>query len=107
MWDGWKKSIGYMVLVYLEKAFDRVPREVISWLLRRMGELEGEIKVIVEMCVNVEASVGVGNTRFELLDVKVRVRWGPMPSPLLFALVVDGVTEDIREGSCGESAVCR
>ena len=39
----------YMVFVDLEKAFDRVPREVIWWSLRRKGVLEREIKAIMEM----------------------------------------------------------
>ena len=39
----------YMVFVDLEKAFDRVPREVIWWSLRRKGILEREIKAIMEM----------------------------------------------------------
>ena len=33
----------YVVFVDLEKAFDRVPREVIWWSLRRKGVLEREI----------------------------------------------------------------
>ena len=82
----------------LEKAFDRVPREVIWWSLRRKGVLEREIKAIMEMYTNIETSVKVEYTRSESLYVKVGVHQGSIPSPLLFALVMDEVTNDIREG---------
>ena len=39
----------YMVFVDLEKAFDRVPKEVIWWSLRRKGVPEREIKAIMKM----------------------------------------------------------
>ena len=39
----------YMVFVDFEKAFDRVPRDVIWWALRRKGVNEREISAIMEM----------------------------------------------------------
>ena len=87
----------YMVFVDLEKAFNRVPREMIWWSLRRKGVLEREIKVIMEMYTNIETSVKVEYTRSESFDVKVGVHQGSILSPLLFALVMDEVTKDIRE----------
>ena len=47
----------YMVFVDLEKAFDRFPREVIWWSLKRKGVLEREIKAIMELYTNIETSV--------------------------------------------------
>ena len=88
----------FMVFVDLEKAFDRVSREVIWWLLRRKGVLEREIKAIMEMYTNIETSVKVEYARSESFDVKVGVHQGSIVSPLLFALVMDEVTKDIREG---------
>ena len=87
-----------MVFVDLEKAFDRVPREVIWWSLRRNGVLEREIKAIMEMYTNIETSVNVEYTRSESFDAKVGVHQGSILSFLLFALVMDEVTKDIREG---------
>ena len=60
-----------MVFVDLEKAFDRVSREVIWWSLRRKGVLEREKKAILEMYTNIETSVKVKYTRSESFDVKV------------------------------------
>ena len=88
----------YMVFLGLEKAVDRVSREVIWWSLRRKGVWEREIKAIVEMYTNIETSVKVEYTRLEPFDIKVDVHQGSILSPLLFALVMDEVTENIREG---------
>ena len=88
----------YMVFVDLEKAFDHVPREVIWWSLRRKGVLEKDIKAIMEIHTNIEISVKVEYTRSESSDVKVGVHQGSILSPLLFALVMDEVTKDIRKG---------
>ena len=52
-----------MVYMDLEKAFDRVPREVIWWSLSRKGGLEREIKAVMEMYTNNETSVRVEYTR--------------------------------------------
>ena len=87
----------HMVFVDLEKVFDRVPREVIWRSQRRKGVLEREIKAITEMYTNIETSVKVECTRSEPFDVKVGVHQGSILSPLLFVLVMDEVTKDIRE----------
>ena len=52
----------------------------------------------MEMYANIETSVKVEYTRSESFDVKVGVHQGSILSPLLFALVMDEVTKDIREG---------
>ena len=88
----------HKVFVNLENAFDHVPREVIWWSLRRKAVLEREIKAIMEMYTNIETSVMVEYTRSESFDVKVGVHQGSILSSLLFALVMDEVTKDIREG---------
>ena len=87
----------YMVFVDFERAFDRVPREVIWWLLRRKRVLEREIKVIMEMYTTIETSVKVDYTRSESFDVKVGVHQGSILRTLLFVLVMNEVTKDIRE----------
>ena len=84
----------YIVFVDLEKAFDRVPRGVIWWSLRRKGVLEREIKAIMEMYTNIETSVKVEYSRSESFNVKVGVHQGSILSLLLFALVMDEVTKE-------------
>ena len=40
----------YFAFVDLEKAFDRVPREVLWWALRSLGVEEWAVRVIQGMC---------------------------------------------------------
>ena len=100
-----------MVFVDLEKAFDRVPREMIWWSLKRKGVLEREIKAIMKMYINIETSAKVEYARSESFDVKVGIHQGSILSSLLFALVMDEVTKDIREGvvkkCCMKMILCK
>jgi len=86
----------FMVFVDLEKAFDRVPREIIWWSLSRKGVLEREIKVIMEMCEGIKTAVRLESVRSELFDVKVSVHQGSVLSLFFFAVVMDEVTKNIR-----------
>ena len=88
----------YMVFVDLEKAFDRVPRKVIWWALRRKGVVEREIRAIMEMYDCVKTAVRMEDGRSEWFEVKVGVHQGSVLSPLLFAIVVDEITRNIKEG---------
>jgi len=88
----------FMVFVDLEKAFDRVPREIIWWSLSRKGVLEREIKVIMEMYEGIKTAVRMESMRSELFDVKVGVHQGSELSLFLFAVVMNEVTKNIREG---------
>jgi len=49
----------WMAFVDLEKAFDRVPREVLWWALGGLGVDEWLVQVIRAMCANVTAAVKV------------------------------------------------
>ena len=79
----------YLVFVDLEKAFNRVPRKVTWWALRRKGVLEREIRAIMEMYNCVETAVRMEDGRFEWFEVKVVVHKGSVLSPLLFAIALD------------------
>ena len=74
----------------LEKAFDRVPREVVRWALRKLGVDEWLIRTVMalytEACTIVRTYAGLS----ESFEVKV--------GPLLFAAVMDVVSSDERIG---------
>ena len=51
----------YMAFVDLEKAFDRVPRDVIWWAMRKLGIDEWLVRVVQSMYKDVRSRVRVGD----------------------------------------------
>ena len=88
----------YMCFVDLEKAFDRVPRKVMEWAMRKKGLLEVIVQAVMSLCEGVKTKVRVGSAYSEEFEVKVGVHQGSVLSPLLFAIVVDAVTDEARSG---------
>ena len=88
----------YMCLVDLEKAFDRVPRRVLEWAMRKRGIPEAMVRAVTSLYEGAKTRVRVGLELSEEFEVKVGVHQGSVLSPLLFAIVVDVITESVRNG---------
>ena len=73
----------YFGFVDLEKAFDRVPREVVKWALRKEGVEEWLIKTVMYTYVDARTAVRVGNGFSEDFEVKVGVHQGAVLCPWL------------------------
>ena len=86
----------YMVFVDLEKAFDRVPRDLIWWALRRKGVIEREIAAIAEMYRSPQTAVRLDGEFSNYFTVNVGVHQGSILSPLLFIIVVDEITKHLK-----------
>ena len=72
----------YMAFVDLEKAFDRVPRDVIWWAMRKLGIDEWLVRLVQSMYKDVRSRVRVGSGYSEEFGVKVGVHQGSVLSPL-------------------------
>ena len=88
----------YFGFVDLEKAFDRVPREVVKWALRKEGVEEWLIKTVMYTYVDARTAVRVGNGLSEDFEVKVGVHQGAVLSPLLFIIVMQAITKHVATG---------
>jgi hypothetical protein len=88
----------WMAFVDLEKAFDRVPREVLWWALRRLGVEGGMIRLIKAMYAGSTTAVKVQGEGTESFEVRVGVHQGSVLSPLLFVMVMEALSRDCREG---------
>ena len=60
-----------MAFVDLEKAFDRVPREVVWWALRCLGVEEWLVTVIMAMYENVTTTIKTRDGESDSFEVKV------------------------------------
>ena len=92
----------YMCFVNLEKAFDRVPRKVMEWALRMKGLAEVLVQAVMSLYESSRTKVRVGSGTSDEFGVRVGVHQGSVLSPLIFAIVVDVVTEHTREGLLNE-----
>ena len=94
----------YMAFVDLEKAFDRVPRDVIWWAMRKLGIDEWLVRLVQSMYKDVRSRVRVGDGYIEEFDVGVGVHQGSVLSPLLFIIVFfiiyPGSSVQAVHGSC-------
>jgi len=86
----------YWTFVDLEKAFDRVPREVVYWSLRRKGISEKIVRIIKSMYDGARTTVRSGAGGTSWFEIRVGVHQGSCLSPLLFIIVMDAVSEAIK-----------
>src|SRR5208283_4286847 len=89
-----KKQEVWMAFIDLEKAFDRVPREVVWWALRRLGVEEWLVKVIRAMYEGVTTAVKMNDGESGGIEVKVGLHQGSVLSPLLFIIVLEALSTD-------------
>ena len=93
-----KKQDLWMAFVDLEKAFDRVPREVVWWALRTLGVDEWLVTVIKAMYADTSTMVKLNGKVSGGFGVKVGVHQGSVLSPLLFIIVMEALSRTFREG---------
>ena len=86
----------YCAFIDLEKAYDRIPREVVFWCLRKRRVPEKLVKLVEMMYRRTSTKVltAVGET--ETFEVSVGLHQGSALSPFLFVLVMDVLSEEIR-----------
>ena len=63
----------YMCFVDLEKAFDRVPRKVMEWALRKKSLPEVLVKAVISLYQGSRTKVRVGSGLSEEFEVRVGV----------------------------------
>ena len=88
----------YIAFVDLEKAFDRVPRKVIWWALRKFGVEEWIVRLLQRMYANALSLVRVGEGYSEEFEVKVGVHQGSVLSQLLFIIVLEALSQEFCSG---------
>ena len=101
-----KKKGLWMAFVDLEKAFDRVPRAVVWWALRKLGVDEWIVSVIKSMYEDATTAVKVNGRVSESFLVRVGVHQGSVLSPLLFIIVLEALSREFRGGLYG-AVICR
>jgi hypothetical protein len=88
-----KKDL-HMVFIDLEKAYDKVPRNIMWWALQKHKVSTIYITLIKDMYDNVVISVQTSDGDTNDFPINIGLHQGSALSPYLFAL--DEVTRDIQ-----------
>ncbi|KAK3554716.1 hypothetical protein QTP70_032634 [Hemibagrus guttatus] len=89
----------HCVFVDLEKAYDRVPREELWYCMRKSGVAEKYVRVVQDMYERSTTVVRCAVGQTEEFKVEVGLHQGSALSPFLFAIVMDQLSEEVRQES--------
>ncbi|KAK3532785.1 hypothetical protein QTP86_028154, partial [Hemibagrus guttatus] len=102
----------HCVFVDLEKAYDRVPREELWYCMRKSGVAEKYVRVVQDMYERSRTVVRCAVSQTEEFKVELGLHQGSALSPFLFAMVMDQLSEEVRQESpwtmmfAGDIVVC-
>ncbi|KAK3525203.1 hypothetical protein QTP86_023254 [Hemibagrus guttatus] len=89
----------HCVFVDLEKAYDRMPREELWYCMRKSGVAEKYVRVVQDMYERSRTVVRCAVGQTEEFNVEVGLHQGSALSPFLFAIVMDQLSEEVRQES--------
>ncbi|KAK3534487.1 hypothetical protein QTP86_015162, partial [Hemibagrus guttatus] len=81
----------------LEKVYDRVPREELWYCMRKSGVAEKYVRVVQDMYERSRTVVRCAVGQTEEFKVEVRLHQGLALSPFLFVIVMDQLSEEVRQ----------
>ena len=93
-----KKKL-FFAFVDLEKSFDRVPKKVVRWSLKKLGVMVWLVRMVMTMYSGSKSRVRINNVLGNKFIVKVGVHQGSVLSPLLFNIVLEAVPSECRNRS--------
>jgi hypothetical protein len=91
-----QKKDPHIIFIELEKAYNKVARNIIWWVLQKYKVSIKYITLIKNMYDNVMASVQRSDRDTNDFPINIRLHQGSALSPYLFALMMDEVTKDIQ-----------
>ena len=91
-----KKDL-HMVFIDLEKAYDKVPRDVLWWAMMKKGIPRRYIDLVKDMYRDVSTTVRTCGGLTKDFPITIGLHQGSALSPFLFALVIDEVTRSIQD----------
>jgi len=86
----------YFGFVDLEKAFDRMPREVISLAMRKLGVEEWLVSAVMSVYTGAKTVIRTVYGNSKGFEVKMGMHQGSALSPLLFVIVMEAISREFR-----------
>jgi hypothetical protein len=91
-----QKKDMHMIFIDLKKAYDKVSRNVMWWVLQKHKASSKYITLIKDMYNNIVISVWTSDGDTNDFLINIGLHQGSALSPYLFALVIDNVIRDIQ-----------
>jgi len=82
--------------VDLEKAFDRVPREVIRWAMHKLGVEEWLVSAVMSMYTGAKTFVRIVYGNCNGFEVKIDMHQDSTLIPLLLVIVMEALSKEFR-----------
>jgi Reverse transcriptase (RNA-dependent DNA polymerase) len=85
-----------MIFIDLDKAYDKVPKNIMWWALKRKRVPTKYVTLIKDMYTNVVTYVRACDGESDVFSFKIGLYQGSALSPYIFTLVMDEITNDIQ-----------
>ena len=87
----------HMVFIDLEKAYDRVPKDVFWWALKKNVVPFKYVSIIKDMYEGFVTNVRTCDGLMDEFSITIRVHQGSALTPFLFAIVMDKISKIIHK----------
>jgi Reverse transcriptase (RNA-dependent DNA polymerase) len=85
-----------MIFIDLEKAYDKISRNIMWWALKRKLVPIKYVTLIKDMYTNVVTCVRACDGESDIFSIKIRLHQGSAWISYIFTLVMDEITNDIQ-----------
>jgi Reverse transcriptase (RNA-dependent DNA polymerase) len=85
-----------MIFIDLEKAYDKIPRNIMWWALKRKLVPTKYVTLIKDIYTNVVTCVKACDDESDTFPIKIGLHHESALSPYIFILVMDEITKDIQ-----------
>jgi Reverse transcriptase (RNA-dependent DNA polymerase) len=85
-----------MIFIDLEKTYDKIPRNIMWWALKRKLVPTKYVTFIKDMYINVVTCVRACDSEFDAFPIKIGLHQGSALSTYIFTLVMNEITKDIQ-----------
>jgi Reverse transcriptase (RNA-dependent DNA polymerase) len=86
-----------MIFIDLEKAYDKISRNIMWWTLKRKLVPTKYVTLIKDMYTNAVTCVRTCDGESDTFPIKIGLHQGSALSPYIFTLVMNEIKNDIQE----------
>jgi Reverse transcriptase (RNA-dependent DNA polymerase) len=86
----------HMIFINLEKTYDKIPRNIMWWALKRKLIPTKYVTLIKDMYTDVVTCVRACDGESDTFSIKIGLHQGSALSPYICTLVMDEITNDIQ-----------